>query len=118
MHSRVHRSLRVLTCVANDLLVWKNLLVCPAGATFTIWKDQFSTILILRHCWHLHTRLGCCRRSDPDLLQSWSVWRRRNRWVHSLNQLLDKLGLITRKLEGSKALPFVHILQYKGERIR
>ncbi len=30
-----------------------------------------------------------------------------------LNQLLDKLGLIARKLEGSKALPFVHILQYK-----
>ena len=60
MHCRVHRPLRVLTCVANDLLVWKHSLVAHAGATFTIWHDQFCAVLILRHCWRLHTRLGCC----------------------------------------------------------
>ncbi len=55
MHWTVHRPLRVLTCVANDLLVWKHSLVAQAGATFTIWNDQICTVLILRHCW-LHTR--------------------------------------------------------------
>ncbi len=191
--------------LANDLLVWKHSLVAHAGATFTIWNDQFCAVLILRPCWRLHTCLGCChcccrtrigRRgittsvrgrgsnhltitlqgpatepgnhfagqvhlelvvvsllkhfqgisilivtdagdpcvrcpeewrhckicchvgnqrpwNDPGLRQSWSGWRQRNRWVHSLNQPPDKLGLIPRKLEGSKAFPFVHILQYK-----
>jgi hypothetical protein len=32
MHCRVHRPLRVLMCVANDLLVWKHSLVAH-GAT-------------------------------------------------------------------------------------
>jgi hypothetical protein len=58
VHCRVN--LRVLTCVANDLPVWKHSLVAHAGVTFTIWKDRFCAVLILRHCWGRHTRLGCC----------------------------------------------------------
>jgi hypothetical protein len=33
------------------------------------------------------------------------------------NQPLDELGLIYRKLKGTKALPFMHILQYKEEEL-
>jgi hypothetical protein len=62
MHCRsiFHRPLRVLTCVANDLLGWKHSLVTRAGATFTIWNDQLCAVLVLRHCWRMHMHLGCC----------------------------------------------------------
>jgi hypothetical protein len=36
---------------------------------------------------------------------------------HALNEFLDELGFITRKLEGSEVSPFVHILQYKEEEL-
>ncbi len=58
--STFHWPHRVLMCIANDLLVWKHSLVAYAGATFTIFNNQFCAVLILRHCWHLHTRIECC----------------------------------------------------------
>ncbi len=68
MHCKVHRPLRVLTCVANDLFVWKQSLVAHAGATFTIWNYQICSVLILRHCWRLHTPLGAATAAaEPGL---------------------------------------------------
>ena len=58
MHWRVHRPLRVLTCVANDLLVWKHSLVAHAGATFTIWNNQ-----ICAASFSLADTAGACTRA-------------------------------------------------------
>jgi hypothetical protein len=60
VESTFHTPLRVLTCIASELLIWKHSLVARAGATLTIWNDQFCAVLILRNYWRRHTRLWCC----------------------------------------------------------